>query len=57
MKRWMAALLVAILLAASSCAVLPQADGDRGYGERDYRCPRGYPEGYFSNRPDYDCRP
>ena len=48
-------LLMAALLTAAAC-VAPEPYNGRGVEEGgSYGCPRGYPEDYFSNRPDYRC--
>lgn len=54
MKLARIVLLIALLAAAASCVLEPYSG--RGVQEGgSVGCPRGYPEDYFANRPDYRC--
>jgi hypothetical protein len=55
MKLARIVLLIAVLATAASC-VAPEPYNGRGVEEGgNVGCPRGYPEDYFPNRPDYRC--
>ena len=55
MKLARVILLMALLAAGASC-VAPEPYNGRGVEEGgSIGCPRGYPEDYFANRPDYWC--
>jgi hypothetical protein len=55
MKLIKIVVLVAVLMTAGSC-VAPEPYDGRGVQEGgNIGCPRGYPEDYFPNRPDYRC--